>query len=85
MSLMHNDSRSPDRRAQDEALAAETPLPPRDLPPDALPVPVEAHLARTRRNPLALPGIVENGCVRFLDPAVKLPEHSRVIVVAEGV
>ena len=29
-------------------------------------------------------GIVENGVVRLLDPAVKLPERSRVIVVAEG-
>jgi hypothetical protein len=27
-------------------------------------------------------GVVENGLVRPLDPAVKLPEHSRVIIVA---
>jgi hypothetical protein len=27
-------------------------------------------------------GIVENGVVRLLDPTIKLPEHSRVIIVA---
>jgi hypothetical protein len=43
---------------------------------------VEAHLARLPRRPIALAGIVEHGVVRLLDPAVKLPEHSRVIVVA---
>jgi hypothetical protein len=33
-------------------------------------------------HPLAIAGIVENGLVRPLDPSVKLPEHSRVIIVA---
>jgi len=35
-----------------------------------------------RHRPLAVAGVVENGLVRPLDPAVKLPEHSRVIIVA---
>jgi hypothetical protein len=43
---------------------------------------VEAHLGRLRRRPLAVAGVVENGLVRPLDPAVKLAEHSRVIIVA---
>jgi hypothetical protein len=75
------DQRSPERRALDEQIAAEPPLPPLDLPADATPLPMESHLARHRR-PLAVPGVVENGLVRPLDPAVKLPEHARVIIVA---
>ena len=55
-------------------------LPP--LPPDATPAPVESYLARLRRRPVAVAGIVENGLVRPLDSSVKLPEHSRVIIVA---
>ena len=59
------DQRSAERRALDERIAAEPPLPPPDLPPGATASPVEAHLARTRR-PLAValvagvmaPGIV---------------------------
>jgi hypothetical protein len=31
---------------------------------------------------VAVAGVVENGLVRPLDPAVKLPERSRVIIVA---
>jgi hypothetical protein len=74
------DNRSPERRARDEQLAAEPCLPPPQLPPDATASPVEAHLARSRR-PVAVAGVVENGLVRPLDPAVKLPERSRVIIV----
>lgn len=74
------DQRSPGRRARDEQIAAEPPMAPPDLPSDAAPSPVEAHLAR--RRPLAVAGIVENGLVRPLDPTVKLPERSRVIIVA---
>ena len=48
---------------------------------DAPSSPVEAHLGR-RLRPLAVAGVVENGLVRPLDPAVKLPEHARVIIVA---
>lgn len=78
------DQRSTERRARDEQIAGEMQLPPPALPPSALPAPVEAHLSRLRRQPLAITGIVENGVVRPLDPAVILPEHSRVIIVAEA-
>ena len=76
------DNRSPARRALDEQIASEPMLAPPDLPPDAKPEPMEAHLARRGRRPVAVPGVVENGLVRPLDPDVKLPEHSRVIIVA---
>lgn len=83
MTTPAEDRRSPGRRARDEQIAAEPPLAPLELPPDAAASPMEAHLARHRR-PLAVAGVVENGLVRPLDPAVKLPEHSRVIIVASG-
>jgi hypothetical protein len=60
---------------------SEPRLAPLPLPPDAVPLPVEAHLARQRR-PVAVAGIVENGLVRPLGPRVKLPKRSRVIIVA---
>jgi hypothetical protein len=74
------DKRSAARRALDEQIASEPPLAPLDLPIDAPFSPVESHLGR-RRRPLAVAGVVENGLIRLLDPAVKLPEHSRVIIV----
>lgn len=76
------DHRGAARRALDEQIAAEPQLAPPEVPLDAVPSPMESHLGRLRRRPLAVAGVVENGMVRFLDPAVKLPEHSRVIVVA---
>jgi hypothetical protein len=76
------DQRSVSRQARDEQIAAEPPLPPPQLPADSVPSPVEAHLARLRRRPIAVAGVVENGVVRPLDPTVNLPEHSRVIIVA---
>jgi len=76
------DPRSPERRVRDEQIAADPRLAPPTLPPDAVADPVEAHLARRGRRPLALAGVVENGVVRPLDASVKLPEHSRVIIVA---
>jgi len=82
MTTPQADQRSPGRRARDEQIAAAPQLPPLDLPPDAPASSVEAHLARQRPRPLAVAGVVENGLVRPLDPAVKLPEHSRVIIVA---
>jgi hypothetical protein len=84
MAIPQADQRSPERRATDEQIAAEPKLAPPVLPPDASPEPVEAHLARSRHRPVAVAGVVENGLVRPLDPAVKLPEHSRVIIVASG-
>ena len=78
------DDRRLERRTLDEQIAAEPPLASPDLPPGLLSQPVEAHLSRGRR-PVAVAGVVENGLVRPLDPAVKLPERSRVIIVtSEG-
>ena len=76
------DQRSHGRRARDEQIAVEPPLPPLDLPPSAPTSPLENHLAGNRRRPVAVAGVVEHGLVRPLDPAVKLAEHSRVIIVA---
>jgi len=75
------DERSTARRANDERIANEPRLAPRDLPSDAPAEPVEAHLGRHARRPVAVAGVVENGVVRPLDPAVKLTESSRVIIV----
>ena len=82
MTIPEVDRRSPARRALDEQIATEPPLAPPDIPPGAVPAPVETHLGRSRRRPVAVAGIVENGLVRPLDTAVKLPEHARVIIVA---
>jgi hypothetical protein len=76
------DQRNLKRRALDEQIAAEPPLPPLELPPNTTAAPMETHLPRQNKRPLAIAGIVENGLVRPLDPAVKLPERSRVIIVA---
>lgn len=81
MTTPEPDTRTPDRRARDEAIAAEPLLPPPDLPADAVPRPLEAFFPRARK-PVAVAGVVENGVVRPLDPAVRLPERSRVIIVA---
>ena len=79
------DQRSPERRAKDEQIAAEPKLPLPELPHGTRIAPVETHLDKRRRRPLAVPGIVENGLVRPLDPTVRLSEHSRVIIVAAEV
>jgi hypothetical protein len=55
---------------------------PPELPADAGASPMESHLARQSRRPLAVAGVVEHGLVRPLDPTVQLPERSRVIIVA---
>ncbi len=75
------DERSPERRARDEQIAAEPPMPPLELPLEAPATPLETHLDRKHSRPVAFVGVVENGLVRPLDPAVKLPERSRVIIV----
>ncbi len=62
-------------------MAAEPPKAPLDTT-DLRTEPVEAHLQRRARRPVAVAGIVENGLVRPLDDSVKLPEHARVIIVA---
>lgn len=81
MSVQKNDSRTPARRTLDEEIAAEPRLAPLDLPADTPTAPVEAFLGKRVARPVAVVGVVENGLVRPLDPAVKLPEHSRVIIV----
>ena len=80
MPIIEPDTRSADRRAGDERIAAEPELAPLELPLDAVPSAMESHLRR-RRHPLAVVGVVENGLIRCLDPAVALAEHSRVIIV----
>lgn len=82
MAKIENDHRSQKQRAQDEQTSTEPKLTKPRLPDDAAPSPVESHLAQKSRRPFAVPGIVENGLVRPLDASVKLPEHSRVIIVA---
>ena len=82
MTSPRDDPRSPGRRMRDEQIASEPELAALELPPDAAPSPVEDHLGRLRRRPFAVAGVVENGLVRPLDPAVKLPEHARVIIAA---
>ena len=81
MTTPEADQRSPERRRRDEQIAAEPQMAPPELPPDAS-SPVEAHLVRHGRRTVAVAGVVENGLVRPLDPAVRLPERSRVIIVA---
>ncbi len=75
------DTRSERRKALDEQLAAEPLLPIPDAAPGDRPRPLEEYL-RSRRRPVAIVGVVENGVIRLLDPQVKLPEQTRVIVVA---
>jgi hypothetical protein len=84
--MNEKDHRSAERRARDEQIAAEALLEPPKLPANAPTAPLETYLGRSRvTRPLAVAGIVENGLVRPLDPGVKLPERSRVIIVtAQG-
>ena len=82
MTTPEMDERSNRRRTLDEQIAAEPRMPPLELPPNPSSSSVETHLARHCRRPLAMVGVVENGLVRPLDPTVRLPELSRVIIVA---
>ena len=75
------DERGVARQTKDEQIAAEPPLALLALPADATAIPMESHLGKLRRRPVAIVGVVENGLVRPLDPAVKLPERARVIIV----
>ena len=80
MASLAPDTRTPERRRQDELLAESAPLAPPALPDEAVPTAMETH--QVRRRPVAVAGVVENGLVRPLDPAVRLPEHARVIIVS---
>lgn len=75
------DDRTPEWKAKDEAIANEPPVVWPEIPAGTNPMPIEALMA-SRRRPIAVAGVVENGLVRPLDPAVHLPEHARVIIVA---
>jgi hypothetical protein len=81
MTIPANDQRSAERRTLDDKIAAEPKLQPPELPVDSVPSAVEVHLARVSRQPLAMAGIVENGLIRPINPAITLPEHTRVIIV----
>jgi hypothetical protein len=76
------DNRSADRKALDEQLAADQPLPPPNIPVGAAATPLETHLRGRQTRPVAVAGIVEKGLVRPIDPTVHLPERARVIIVA---
>jgi hypothetical protein len=53
------DKRSPGRRARDEQIAAEPPMAPLELPPDAPSSPVEkTRLGQRGRHPVAVVGVV---------------------------
>jgi hypothetical protein len=80
MPIPQPDLRSERRKALDEQLASEPHLPHPDVLPGEPRCPLETHLRH--RRPVAVVGVVENGLVRLLDPRVRLPEQSRVIVVA---
>ena len=75
------DNRSAERKALDEQIASEPPIAWPEIPPGTKPRSIEALMA-TRLKPIAVAGVVENGLVRPLDPAVHLQEHARVIIVA---
>jgi hypothetical protein len=77
------DDRTTEQRDSDELIAAEPPLPRPATEPNAVPVPLESLLRGRTGQPFAVAGVVENGLVKPLDPDVRLPEHARVIIVAE--
>jgi hypothetical protein len=74
------DLRTERRKTLDDQLSSEPHLPHPNIPPGEQPRPIEEHIRH--RRPVAIAGVVENGLVRLLDPQMRLPEHSRVIVVA---
>ena len=82
MPTIEPDTRSDRRKALDEAIAAEPPLPLPPIPPGSIPRPIEYFHPQPK--PVAVAGVVENGLVRPLDPTVRLTEHQRVIIVAAG-
>lgn len=81
MTAPMTDTRSADRKARDEQIAARPPL---TIPDTSgmTPMPLEL-LMRGSRRPVAYVGVVENGVIRPLDPTVILAERSRVIIVAQ--
>jgi len=84
MATISPDERTDQRKRKDEAIASEPPLSPLDLPAGAEALPIEEHLWKRRRKPQAFLGVVENGVVRPVDPDVRLPDRSSVIIVTPG-
>ena len=84
MPTISPDDRSEQRKRKDDAIASEPPLPPLDLPAGVQPLPIEEHLRKRRRKPQAFLGVVENGVIRPIDPDVRLPDRSSVIIVTSG-
>ena len=84
MATISPDERSEQRKRQDEAIASEPQLPSLDLPAGAQALPIEEQLRQRRRRPQAFFGIVENGVIRPVDPDVRLPDRSSVIIVTPG-
>lgn len=80
MTVPEPDTRGEARKRLDEQISNDPELPPPNVVGE--PKPLEAFLARPRR-PVAIVGIVENGVIKPVDPTVKLPERSRVIIVAQ--
>jgi len=81
MATPSSDDRSPQRKALDEQIASDPAVAWPEVRPGTKPQPIEALMA-SRRRPIAVAGIVENGLVRPLDPSVHRPEQARVIIVA---
>ena len=75
------DDRSPERKALDEQIASEPPIAWPEVLAGTKPKSIETLMA-SRRRPIAVAGVVENGLVRPLDPSIHLQEHARVIIVA---
>ena len=84
MATISPEERSEERKRQDGAIASEPPLPPLDVPAGTHALPIEEHLRKRRRKPQAFLGVVENGVIRPVDPDVRLPDRSSVIIVTPG-
>jgi len=83
MTHIEPDTRSEARKALDEQIAAEPHLPTPPFPPGTVFRPFEEFFP-PRPRPVAAMGVVENGVIRLLDPDVRFPEHTSVVVVAAG-
>ena len=82
MPTIEPDTRSERRKALDEAIANEPKLPAPPIPPGTPLRPIEHFHPELRPGTVA--GVVENGVVRPLDPAVRLVENQRVLIVTAG-
>ena len=80
----NSDTRSEERRKQDEQIAAEPPKPRPQSSAYGGPKPMEQFLGPDDTpKPKAVVGIVEDGLVRPVDHGLRLPESQRVLIVGE--